>query len=158
MKDVFPKLIGNALKSFYSPTSQEKGIRKVGANSAWIAPTCSAPSRSHPSHRRPNRPRVMPANARSGHAPGQKAADSYAIDSGHRPHHRLAETIRLGDHRVVGNVDPLSLHENAIMHLRFCDIGNDCPIWILDHDAVGETTAQAPAACEPVEPRFQGVI
>jgi hypothetical protein len=73
----------------------------------------------------------------------------------HRPHHRLAETIRLGDHRVIGNVDPFSIDANAVVNFRFCDIGHDIPIRVLNNDAISKAAAKASTARETVEPRFQ---
>ena len=94
--------------------------------------------------------------AMSGHAPRQKAADGYAIEPGHRPHHRLAETIRLSDHSVVRNVDPFAVYADAIVDtVRFGRRASrrvDLPVGILDDDAVCKAAAQASAAREMVEP------
>jgi hypothetical protein len=49
------------------------------------------------------------------HATRHKAADRDLVVNPHRPDHRASCTVRFGDHRVVGDIDPVVLKPNPIV-------------------------------------------
>jgi len=101
----------------------------------------------------PGDPRAALSRVRSeaslAHGTRQKASNRYSQGSFQRPYHRSPRAIGLGDDSFVRNIDPFSVDPDAVVTvLRF-------PVGIGNDDAVRARAAQAFAALQPIEPRFQ---
>src|ERR1700730_9318858 len=80
------------------------------------------------------------------HAAGHEAADRSLTIYKPRPDHRSAVAVRLGDHGVIRNDEPLVVETNAVM------AAFGIPVWIGDRVAIRERTAQPFPAREMIEP------
>src|SRR6266536_2171397 len=84
------------------------------------------------------------------HAAGQETANRKPERAFDWPDHGPAGAIGLGDHGIVGDLDPFALEPHAVVPLlRF-------PIDVGDDRAVGDGAAWPLAASEAVEPGLEG--